>query len=287
MGEWNCRVDTTRPLTGKHFWPCLLDCGGARQDVQKRHAETIRKIAAGAGGYVLGLCDVRKVRIILRMMRKSRLLNALISRTKQEILAATVLQPERSWYLLELARHLRVRPSSLQRELRLLAEAGILQRWQNGNRVYFRADRACPIFRPLGEILFKTIGVVEALHTALYSLKDEIEVAFVYGSVAEAAERSASDIDLMVIGSATLSAIAPLLREPERRLGRAINPTIYTEDEFEARLREGRHFLTSVLRKEPLFIIGGPDELAKLTSSVTSAAAPHQSARNRRSARSH
>jgi DNA-binding transcriptional ArsR family regulator len=221
------------------------------------------------------------------MTRKSRLLDALINRTKQEILAATVLQPERSWYLVELARHLRVRPSSLQRELRLLAEAGILKRRQNGNRVYFQADRACPIFRALSEILAKTVGIVEALRAALHSLNDQIEVAFVYGSVAEAAERSGSDIDLMVIGSAALSAIAPLLREPERRLGRAINPTIYAKDEFETRLREGRHFLTSVLRKEPLFIMGGPDELAKLTSSATGAAAPHQSARNRRSARSH
>jgi hypothetical protein len=46
-------------------------------------------------------------------------LEALISLTKQQILAATLLQPERSWYLLELARHLRVQPLSLQRELRL------------------------------------------------------------------------------------------------------------------------------------------------------------------------
>jgi DNA-binding transcriptional ArsR family regulator len=226
------------------------------------------------------------MRIILRMVRKSRLLDALISRTKQEILAATLLQPERSWYLVELARHLRLQPSSLQRELRLLVEAGILKRRENGNRVYFQADTVCPIFRPLAEILFKTLGVVEALREALHSLKNQIDVAFVYGSVAEAAERSTSDIDLMVIGSASLSAISPLLRDVERQLGRVINPTVYAQDEFSRRLREGAHFLKKVVGKEALFIMGGHNELAKLAAGATSKAAPHQPARNRRSARS-
>jgi len=37
-------------------------------------------------------------------MRTSPLLDVLVSKTKQQILAATLLQPERSWYLVELAR---------------------------------------------------------------------------------------------------------------------------------------------------------------------------------------
>jgi hypothetical protein len=41
--------------------------------------------------------------------------------------------------------------------------SGILRRRQDGNRVYFPAETACPIFPELGQILFKTMGVVEAL----------------------------------------------------------------------------------------------------------------------------
>jgi DNA-binding transcriptional ArsR family regulator len=219
------------------------------------------------------------------MLRKSPLLDVLVAKTKQQVLAATLLQPERSWYLVELARHLRLRPSSLQRELRQLTEAGILKREQNGNRVYFQADTTCPIFRALAEILFKTVGVVEALREALQPLKNQIDVAFVYGSVAEASERSTSDIDLMVIGSASLSAIAPLVRDLERRVGRAINPTIYARAEFVQRLQQGNHFLKNVLHKEPLFIIGGHDELAKLVANATSKTTSHEPARNRRPAR--
>ena len=101
------------------------------------------------------------------MVRRSPLLDVLVSKTKQQVLAATLLQPERSWYLVELARHLSVRPSSLQREVRQLADVGILQRRKNGNRVYFQADKSCPIFPKLAQILFKTVGFLDALRVAL------------------------------------------------------------------------------------------------------------------------
>lgn len=219
------------------------------------------------------------------MLRKSPLLDVLLTKTKQQILSATLLQPERSWYLVELARHLRVQPSSLQRELRQLTEAGVLKRQQNGNRVYFQADKTCPVFSELAQILFKTVGVVEALQKALEPLKDQIDLAFIYGSIAVSAEKSMSDIDLMVVGSASLSQIAPLLRDLERQLGRAINPTVYRRDEFIQRVQEENHFLKSVLRNEPLFIKGGPDELAELTTRTKNKTSSYKSTGTRRSAR--
>jgi uncharacterized protein len=213
------------------------------------------------------------------------LLDVLVSKTKQQILAATLLQPERSWYLLELSRHLGLRPSSLQRELKQLTEAGVLERRQSGNRVYFQADTACPVFPELAQILFKTVGVVEALQKALEPVQNQIDIAFIYGSVAASSERSTSDIDLMVIGLAPLSKIAPLLRDIERQVGRPINKTVYGRGEFMKRVHSENHFVKSVLRSEPLFIKGGPDELAKLTAGAKNKIPPHQPTGTRRPAR--
>lgn len=228
--------------------------------------------------------NIRILRIMIRMLRTSHLMDALISRTRQQVLSATLLQPERRWYLLELARHLGSRPSSLQRELKLLTEAGILKRSRNGNRVYFQADVACPIFVELGQIFAKTVGIVDVLKEVLEPLRDRITVAFVYGSVAVASERSSSDIDLMVIGDVPLSGIAPTLRKAEETLARAVNPTVYTPDEFRTRIAHKNHFLTSVLRGESLFVIGEQDDLAKLTSGATHKTASDQPRRTRRSA---
>ncbi|MFN3322369.1 MAG: DeoR family transcriptional regulator [Bryobacteraceae bacterium] len=218
-------------------------------------------------------------------MRKSRLLGALLSTTRQGILATALLNPGKSWYVNELARHLGVRPSTIQRDLVALSEAGILERREDGNRVYYQADRNCPIFRELRQIFLKTAGVADVLKEALAPLEPRLDLAFVYGSIASSEERSGSDIDLMLVGQAPLSEAAAALRGAERRLGRSINPTVYTTEEFLQRIREKHHFLTSVLREELLFLKGTQAELARLAQGAADPAARHQRAGDRRPAR--
>lgn len=218
-------------------------------------------------------------------MRTSPLADALFNRTRQQILAATLLQPARRWYQLELAKRLGVPASSLQRELGILTGVGLLKRDQDGKRVYFQADTACSIFEDLARILAKTVGIVDVLKEALEPFRDRIRMAFVYGSVAESSERTGSDVDLMVVGDVQLSEIAPRLRPFEQGLARPVNPTVFTPSEFARRVERTNHFLTTVLRGKPLYIIGGPNELAQLTSGATTKEPPDEPARTRRSAR--
>jgi predicted nucleotidyltransferase len=76
-----------------------------------------------------------------------------------------------------------------------------------------------------------------------------LRVGIAYGSVARSAERSASDVDLMVIGEVGLAEIASAIRKAEARLGRLVNSTVYTPLEFTKKLKAGHHFLQSVLRE--------------------------------------
>src|SRR5258708_12470097 len=82
-------------------------------------------------------------------MRKSPVLNALFPAVRQEILAATLLSPEKSWYLSELASHLGTSPSSLQRELDALTKSGVLDRKEDGRRTYYKPHPASPPFTEL------------------------------------------------------------------------------------------------------------------------------------------
>lgn len=75
---------------------------------------------------------------------------------------------------------------------------------------------------------------------------------------------SASDIDLMIVGDVDFTAIARILAEPQRRLGREVNPSVYTPAEFEKRVREGHHFLSSVMAGEKIFLIGDEHELSRM-----------------------
>ena len=189
----------------------------------------------------------------------------------QAVLGTTVLYPDKEWYLSDLAAHLGVGPSSLQRSLGKLTEAGILRRREDGNRVYYGPDPACPILSELAGIFTKTAGIAEPLRDALIAFK-KIRIAFIHGSVAEDRERSESDIDLIVIGDAPGPDMAAALHPVEDRLGRKVNLTRYTIKEFRTKIANGNHFLTSVLQRRRIFLIGGERELDEIAGRPSSRA---------------
>ena len=208
------------------------------------------------------------------MDRTSPILDAITTKVKQRVLAATLLHPERSWYLRELARSLSLAASTVQHELRLFASAGLLTRREDGNRVYYQADTRSPVFRALAELLVRTSGIADVARSVLDPFAAGLDVAFIYGSVAAGEEQASSDVDLMVIGKVPLSDIAAALREAEEQIGRSINPTVYTSEEFIMKIRDGHHFLTSVIKTELLFVYGKADDLAELISRALGKATP-------------
>jgi len=209
-------------------------------------------------------------------MRKKQPLDSLFPRTRQSVLTATLLHPDRWWYLSDLAKHLGVRPSSLQRELAALTNAEILCRRRDGNRVYFQANPDCPFLPELQGLLVKTAGMVDVLRETMAPWAKRIDWAFIYGSVARAEELAASDVDLMIIGKVGLADLAPALRRAEKRLSRAVNPSLYSREEFAKKLRVRDHFLTAVLTGAKLFILGDSHELAAATPQSPGAATHHE-----------
>ena len=197
-------------------------------------------------------------------MRMKNPINSLFPPVRQEILAATYGQAERWWFLSELASFVGKTPSSLQRELKALATSGLLRTKRDGNRLYFQAETQSPIFEPLRQLIEQTLGVKDGSREAIQPLTDRINVAFIYGSVAQEEDRALSDVDLIVVGRIGLSDLSKVLRPLETRFGREFNATCYRSEEFRKKLRAGNHFLTSVLKKEKTFLVGDANELDKL-----------------------
>jgi uncharacterized protein len=195
------------------------------------------------------------------MRKNASLLDSLLPSVRQGVLAATLTQPEKWWYLSELAQFLHTRPSSLQRELRSLEQSGILQQRKDGRRTYFKAETRSPIFRELRSMFQKTVGLVPTLRQTLRPFENKITCAFVYGSVARGEERATSDVDFMVIGNVGLAQLSPVLRKAEKRLGREVNVTNYSVDEFRKKVAEGDHFLATVLKGNLQFVKGEQGDL--------------------------
>ncbi len=191
------------------------------------------------------------------------LATTLFSDYRRRVFGLLLLHPEQRYHLREIARLTGTVPGTLTRELAKLAEVGVLKKEGVGRQVFYSANRECPIFDELASILRKTSGLVDVLADALVPLAEQVEVAFVFGSIASGQASSGSDIDLMVIGSVSFSDLIAALYPVQETLGREINPKIYTRAEWQKFVKENGAFVRDVMSKPKLLVLGDKDDLGE------------------------
>jgi predicted nucleotidyltransferase len=183
---------------------------------------------------------------------------------RRRVLGMLLLHPEESLHGREIARRSGLPAGTLTRELKRLADVGLLNRERRGNQLVYSANRQSPIFEELAGILRKTSGLADVVAEALESVTDRIEVAFVFGSIARGAETQGSDIDVLIIGSVDFGTVVGTLHPAQQRLARDINPKVFSSREWKAKVRERNPFVTDVLSKKKIFLIGDEHGLAEL-----------------------
>jgi len=188
----------------------------------------------------------------------------LFGKTRRAVLSLLYGHPDESFYLRQIVRRTGMGLGPVQRELKQLADVGLIRRTAQGRQVYFQANPDSPIFKELKSLITKTAGIAETLQSALGPISDRISIALVYGSFARGEENHRSDIDLLVIGSASFAEVVKLLRSAQETLGREINPTVYPVEEFRSKVAEGHYFIQNVLNGPKIFVIGDEDELERL-----------------------
>lgn len=194
----------------------------------------------------------------------NKLGTTLFGKTRRAVLALLYSHPDESFYLRQLARMTAVGMGSLQRELKHLSEAGIIQRSEIGRQAFFKANPNCPIYPELRDLIIKTFGVADVLRQALAPLADTILVAFIFGSMASGEINQSSDVDVMVIGDISFADVVSALSPVQEVLSREINPSVYPPGEFKAKLSADQHFIKSVLNSTKIFLIGNKNELDEL-----------------------
>lgn len=192
---------------------------------------------------------------------------------RRQVLALLLMHPEQSFHVREIARITGKLAGTLYRELGSLAETGLLVRSPFGNQVHYRANPACPIYEELRGILRKTFGVADILREALEPVAEQVDVAFIYGSVARGDERAASDVDVMIIGKLKFGDAVLALSSAEESLRREVNPHVYSSRELKEKITNREPYLVRVVEGPKIFLIGTDDDLGKLAKHRTTKAA--------------
>lgn len=194
--------------------------------------------------------------------RPQSLADALFTTTQQRVLGALYGQPQRSFTVSELIASTSAGSGAVQRELAKLTASGLVTMRPIGNQKHYQANPAAPIHGELVGIIQKTVGLAEPLRDALRPLSKKIVAAFVYGSVAKRSDTARSDIDLMVVsGKLGYADALVALADVEEKLGRKINPTIYSPAELAKRVESDNAFVKRVLDQTKVWLIGGEDDL--------------------------
>jgi len=149
---------------------------------------------------------------------------------------------------------------TIQTELKKLLRLDLVKKRKDGNRLYYRANRENPLYPGIRSLVLKTIGLVDILKNALRE-DSNIEIAFVFGSIARHEETAGSDVDLMVIGKLGLRKLTGMLSGVSGQIGREINPHVLSVHEFIKRKANREHFITQVLEAPKIFIIGNANDL--------------------------
>jgi predicted nucleotidyltransferase len=191
----------------------------------------------------------------------SGIADALFNRVQQRVLGILFGNPGRSFYSNELVGMAESGTGAVFRELRRLAEAGIVTVEKIGRQKHYQANPECPVFEELRGLVLKTVGLGDVLRAALAPLSNRVSLAFVYGSVAKGSDTADSDIDLLVVSEdLSYAQLYEALEEATVQLGRMVNPTVYTHAELNQRRQETNAFITRILEQPKLWILGNPNE---------------------------
>lgn len=180
------------------------------------------------------------------------------SKAKRSLLKLFLTNPDRAFYIREIAKLTGEPFNAVRRELGHLEKAGLIKSHREGNLKFYSLVKEFPLYSELKRIVYATIGVGDYLTAKLRDSK-QIELAFIYGSVARNEETAKSDIDLFVVGGIGEEELHDLVSQIEGDLGRSVNYTLMTNKEFGKRLKSGEPFVKRVMAEKTMVLKGNPD----------------------------
>lgn len=200
------------------------------------------------------------------------------SKARVKILEIFLLNKESEFHIRDLARRLDVSAPYIMKELDNLEKLGILSKRKEGNMLFYKVNKSSSIVEDLKRIFLKTEGLAAEIKNILNTIeknnKDSsntksIKYVLIYGSFAKGTEITSSDIDLLVIGNIDEDILLKSIIKTQDRIGREINFTLWTENEFLENIRRQIHLLKEIQKTSVIMIIGDKDEFKRAIKEKT------------------
>ncbi|HXS62376.1 MAG TPA: winged helix-turn-helix domain-containing protein [Streptosporangiaceae bacterium] len=164
-----------------------------------------------------------------------RLLPVLRSQHQADLLAVLLLHPEQEYTIADLTQRLRIPQSTVSGEVRRLADADILTVRPVGRSRLVRANASSRLVGSLTELVTLTYGPHVVIADEFADLQDVASVV-IFGSWAARYQGQRGmppdDVDVLVVGAPDRIAMYGAAERAESRLGRPVNPTVCSPDQW-------------------------------------------------------
>jgi hypothetical protein len=184
----------------------------------------------------------------------------IVSKVRTKLLQTFFSQPKEMFYIRQLVRLIGEEINAIRRELQRMEKSGLIKKENRGNRIYFWLNKDYPFYQDLLSMVNKTVGLGGEILKKRTKIGN-IKFAFLSGRLARGLTPKADRVDLLVVGDLNLNNLASLVREQESKLGREINYSVMTKEEFDFRKKRRDPFLLGILSEPKIMIIGDEENL--------------------------
>jgi len=184
----------------------------------------------------------------------------MVSKVRVKLLQTFLAQPKEMFYIRQLVRLLGEEINAIRRELQRMERLGMVKKENRGNRIYYWFNKDYPLYQDVLSIVNKTVGLGGEILKKKSKIGN-IRFAFISGRMARGLTPKAERVDLLVVGELDLNNLAGLVKEQEGKLGREINYSVMTKEEFDFRKRRRDPFLLGILSEPKIMIVGDEEDL--------------------------
>lgn len=177
------------------------------------------------------------------------------SKSRIQLIGVFLMHPYEMFHVRELVRRTGDEINAVRRELAFLEKKGILNKEPRANRVYYSLNKSYPFYFDLLKLGAKTIGLGSELIKNRVKL-GKIKFAMFSGKFVRKIEKSSDEVDFLIVGTVVLPEVALLVRNEEIRIGKEINYTVMSEDEFDFRKKRNDPFIKSILAGSRVILLG-------------------------------
>lgn len=178
------------------------------------------------------------------------------SKTRVKLLHLFLNNPGASYYVREITRLVDEQINSVRRELSNMLSIGIITSDTSDNKLYYEVNQRYEHYVALRAIFADQIAVSVLPSSTLSSSVDDVwsglvrslpglRVAVASGMLVK---DSVSNIDLLLVGDIPNSKVQSVVRSIESSIGRELNYTVMTYDDFYYRLSLRDKFITEIIQ---------------------------------------